>query len=571
MSFRLDIINILIFLVMFINTTYGIIVYLKNRKNSINFFFFIFTTTISLWGLMMFGYRGFLVHNVVLWMSRFLYFTAILIPTAFIYFVIVFPDPKAKLSRYQKYLTPIPMLILCFMSLIPNAFIYDVILYPDKETFIVFNQFSHVCFGLYVISYFSWAYFTIFRKYIKANGILRKQFCYILIGALGTTIITLTTNLVLLYFGNFNFNWVGQISVIILMTFIFYSITHHKLFNIRLISAQLITFLLCTLILTRIFLATNLRETLIEIVLLVITIIIGIFLIRSALHEIRQREEIEKLAIELNSLNSHLSEKVAEQTHEIKKAYELEKKARRDLEKLNETKDQFIMITQHNLRTPVTSIRWELESVLSGAHGELTDELRGTLEDTSTSVHRLTRIVDDFLNITALKVGSQILNLSSESLLPLLESVIKELRIDIDEMHLKIDYPKDSASWPSLKIDRNKIQEVLLILIENAVRYNIGHGNIDIENHINDNVFVMTIKNTGVGITNEEKNKLFDRLFYRGKRAQAKNPTGMGIGLSVARAVLKAHHGDIVITSDGEGQGAKVVITLPFDFINEIS
>ncbi len=222
MSFKIDIINILILFVMLVNSIYGLVVYSRNRNDKINFSFFLLTISISAWGLTMFGYRSFLNHDMVLLMARLLYFSAISIPTAFIYFCFIFPDPNTKLSSYQKYLTPIPLIVLSVMSLIPNWFICNVILYPNKETFIVFNKLSHTLFGIYVVCYFSWAYIIIFKKYMKAKGVLRIQLVYIFIGTFSSTIITLITNLTLLYFGNFDFNWVGQIGIIIMITLILF-------------------------------------------------------------------------------------------------------------------------------------------------------------------------------------------------------------------------------------------------------------------------------------------------------------------------------------------------------------
>ena len=205
---------------MLINSTYGLIIYSRNKSNGTNLLFFILTITISLWGLAMLGYRGFSDHAGVLLMSRLLYFFAIMIPTAFLYFIIVFPNPNAKLNIYQKYLAPIFPIILCILSLYPAGFINDVILYENKETFIVFNQLTHILFGLYVFIYFSWAYWILYKKYWQGDVIIKSQLVYIFIGTFSSTAITLFTNLGLLYFGYFSLNWVGQVGIIFMITFI---------------------------------------------------------------------------------------------------------------------------------------------------------------------------------------------------------------------------------------------------------------------------------------------------------------------------------------------------------------
>src|SRR3989344_8976777 len=137
-------------------------------------------------------------------------------------------------------------------------------------------------------------------------------------------------------------------------------------------------------------------------------------------------------------------------------------------------------------------------------------------------------------------------------------------------MHLTIDYPEDDSSWPIIQMDSGKMRDVLLIIIENAVRYNIKDGSIYIKNEIEKGIFQMIVENTGVGITSEDRGNLFERLFYRSKKAQITHPGGMGIGLSVSRAIVRAHHGNITIHSEGESKGATVTITLPLDFLKNI-
>ena len=403
---------------------------------------------------------------------------------------------------------------------------------------------------------------------IQKNNLGRIIIAFI-IGIIPPTI----TTILLPQIGIFSLYWLSPLSGVAWIIIIAYSISKYNLFDIKVLAIQVATFALWIFILIRIFLTNSSQEMIIECGIFVISIIIGTIIIRYAIFENRQKESIEQLASNLQSLNSTLSFKVAEQTAEIRKAYELEKHARRDLEKLNETKDQFIMITQHHLRAPVTRIKNDLSSTISGENGKISMGLAKALRETNNAAYRLGKIVDDFLDITTLKVGSQILNIETGNLKPLVEDVLGELKIDIEKMHLKVVYPHDTASWPDLQIDASKMREVLLIILENAVKYKVDGRTIEIKNRLVDgadnvagsshHIFEMTIENSGMGLVVEDKEKLFSRHFYRSQRAQKANPIGMGIGLSVARAVVRAHHGTLEIESDGEGMGARVMIRLP--------
>jgi hypothetical protein len=209
---------------MLINSLSGFVIYSKNKGSNVNLSFFILTLSISMWCLSMIGYRGFTNQDIVLLMSRLLYFSATTIPVSFIYFVIIFPKQDIRLNPYQKYLILIIPIILGALSLHPHGFIYDVIIYAHRETTIVFNKTVHILFGLYVVTYFGFAYRVMYKKYIKANDSLRKQLAYIFVGTFSSMSITLITNLFLLYFDYFDLNWFGQIGIIFMIALIFYSV-----------------------------------------------------------------------------------------------------------------------------------------------------------------------------------------------------------------------------------------------------------------------------------------------------------------------------------------------------------
>jgi signal transduction histidine kinase len=268
-------------------------------------------------------------------------------------------------------------------------------------------------------------------------------------------------------------------------------------------------------------------------------LILAYYLIRGVLNEARQREE-------LDGLNHTLEARVAAQTVEVRRSYEAEKRARIDLEKLNDAKDQFIMMTQHHLRGPVSSI----------AHAD-------SLDAAKQSGARLSRIVDDFLDITALKPGASILDVRSVSLRPAVADILDELRMPIEKMGLRIEWPQDDAHWPRVPADEKKMREALFIVFENAVRYNQPGGSVTVSTAADGGMFRIAIENTGIGISKEESEKIGTALFYRGKFAREAYPIGMGVGLSLVKAVLQAHRGSFSIGSAGPGRGARATVTLP--------
>ena len=447
---------------------------------------------------------------------------------------------------------------------------------------VIASSVSHV-----LISYLCWSYgplisvFDIYFAFCWIFGIviltkkwqkeldtaqknnLRRVLIAFTIGIIPPTI----TTIIMPQMGIFSLYWLSPLSGIVWIIIIAYAISKYHLFDIKVLAIQVATFTLWIFILIRIFLANSSQEMIIESGIFIISLIIGIIIMRYAIFENKQKEAVVKLANELTTLNSTLAEKVAEQTAEIRKAYELEKHARRELEKLNETKDQFIMITQHHLRAPVTRIKDNLSTTLSGDFGRVSAKLRNTLRETANSATRLGKIVDDFLDITTLKAGGNILNIDNHNLKPLVEDVLAELRLDIEKMQLTINLAKDDEKdiggshgnvWPDLQIDASKMREVLLIILENAVKYNVDGGTIDITTDSKDDYFEIVVSNTGFGLTSEDRDKLFNHHYYRSVKARSVNPIGMGIGLSVARAIVRAHKGLLEICSREDGKGVLV-------------
>ncbi len=362
-------------------------------------------------------------------------------------------------------------------------------------------------------------------------------------------------NIILPTLGYYEFNWIGPITSAIWILIIGYSVVRYRQMNVRTVITEVLAIAITSIFFINIFIGVNPNIAL-RIFIFCVFIILAYYLIKISLRESRQKEQ-------LSDLNLHLSQKVAEQTADIQRAYEAEKKARRDLEKLNDSKNQFIMITQHHLRAPTTTIDRELEAMQSGACGEITPEQRTSIRNARSASQRLSHIIDDFLKIAALKPGGSMLNLSRQSLLPAIDDILDELKLDLARLHISVNYSRDATDWLELSVDFTKMREILLIVMENAVKYNCDRGSIDVTTRTHTGMFEISIKNSGIGITREEAEKIGSAVCYRGNCARSQNPTGMGIGLSVVKAIVRAHHGTFSIASRGKGKGALVVISLP--------
>lgn len=551
-------IEIVLLLVISLNILLSIFVFSQNPKALSNRLFSLLGLMGAIWTS---AHYMISITNSPYWFVTIFALGSFILSTGLIWITII---AEKHISRLNVYIICSTATFFFVFSLIPG-FIIEIPFGTnqlDSKT----NTFG---FGLYLFSsYYLICAFLIVGKLYKAykkskDRGSKSQFRIILVGSLVSLVASgLTTFVIPLHSISLS-GIIDSIGFLIFLICIVYSITRHHLFNIRLMAVQIVTFGLWIFILIRTILAESTKDLIIQSSLLAITVIFGIMLIRGVLREIDQREKLEKLTAELQTLNLTLEAKVAEQTVEIRRSYEVEKKARVELEKLNDAKDQFIMITQHHLRTPVTGIMWQIESILKGVYGTINNKVESAILTMNTSVDRLMTIIDDFLNITAIKSGANILNLTVKSLKPAVIDVLDEIKLEIERMKVAISYPNDDASWTEIQADHPKMREVLLIVIENAVRYNHEGGTVSISTDVKDGIFTMTIENTGIGITKEEHEKIGASLFYRGQRAREAHAIGMGVGLSVVKAMVRAHHGTFRIESGGKDAGAKVSISLP--------
>ena len=226
-----------------------------------------------------------------------------------------------------------------------------------------------------------------------------------------------------------------------------------------------------------------------------------------------------------------------------------------------QSRREFVANVSHELRTPLTNIKSYAETIVS-AGDELPPELRNQFVGVIIGeADRMTRIVQDLLTLSKIDYGKMEMNISRFPFSRPVRSVYEAAKLNAEQTHghtLTLDCPDD---LPEVDGDRERIEQVLMNIVSNAIKYTPDGGKIQITAGVSGkNVFVR-VSDNGIGIPEKDLPRLFER-FYRVDKARSRESGGTGLGLSIAREILKEHKGDIRIESV-YGEGTDVTITLP--------
>lgn len=249
---------------------------------------------------------------------------------------------------------------------------------------------------------------------------------------------------------------------------------------------------------------------------------------------------------EIEAFSSTLQDKVDTATRQLKRTNE-------KLQALDETKDEFISMASHQLRTPLTSVKGYVSMVLEGDAGELNPTQRKLLEQSFASSQRMVYLIADLLNLSRLRTGKFIIEAKPTNLADVIESEVDQLTASAAGRNLTLTYEKP-AKFPTLMIDETKIRQVIMNFADNAIYYTPTGGKIDIRLKETSDSVEFTVNDNGIGIPADEQHHLFNK-FYRAKNAQKARPDGTGLGLFMAKKVIIAQGGAIIFKSK-EGKGS---------------
>lgn len=245
---------------------------------------------------------------------------------------------------------------------------------------------------------------------------------------------------------------------------------------------------------------------------------------------------------------------------EIKRATIKLRQQNESLKQLDEMKDEFISVVSHQLRTPLTGIRWSTEILLKNKDNNLKEGQIELIKQMNVSNLSLIRLVNNLLDISRLQLGRKfIINIQPFNFSQLLAEVLQDNLFLIKNKNINIVDKIDKSL--EVKADREKLKQVLLNLITNACKYSIEKGIIELSYEKKGEKQFFYVKDDGIGVPKDQQNYLFTR-FFRANNASVKNTDGSGLGLYIAREIMRAHKGDLYF-SPNKNKGSIFYFYLP--------
>ena len=259
--------------------------------------------------------------------------------------------------------------------------------------------------------------------------------------------------------------------------------------------------------------------------------------------------------------NAQLYEQTGKQIKALSILNENLKMANIRLKELMEIKNEFLHITSHQLRTPLTTIRGMISMWHNGDFDNLPEnEKKKMLKRIYISSERLNNITNDMLDSLELEGGFMKFQFKQMSLREIIKETVDIMKPNFDKKNLSLEF-NDSADISKIEVEPNYIRQVFVNTIDNACKYT-RKGGVEIGIKKSGKYVKVIIKDTGIGVSKSDQKKIFLK-FTRGKKASIENASGSGLGLFIAKKIVDAHNGKIEFSSEGSMKGSVVKILLP--------
>jgi PAS domain S-box-containing protein len=224
-------------------------------------------------------------------------------------------------------------------------------------------------------------------------------------------------------------------------------------------------------------------------------------------------------------------------------------------------KTEFVSLSAHQLRTPLSAIKWSLKMLLDGDLGEITKEQKDLIQKTYEANEKMIDLINDLLDVTRIEEGRYLYKTELAEIEKVIESVVDSLKEFAKRKEIELKFEKPEEKLPKIKLDKEKIGLAIQNLIENAITYTLPGGRVTVSLKRVKKEVEISVSDTGIGIPKDQQKRVFSK-FFRGSNAMRMETRGTGLGLYITKNIIEAHGGEIWFESE-EGKGTTFHFTLP--------
>lgn len=235
-------------------------------------------------------------------------------------------------------------------------------------------------------------------------------------------------------------------------------------------------------------------------------------------------------------------------------------------EGVSRMKSEFLSITAHQLRTPLSALKWVLHMALEGDGGKLTKEQRELLHKGYESNERMINLVNDLLDVVRIEEGRFDYKFRKVDLQKLIEGIVEDMQILAGQKGVELTCSKSSNAILELTVDSEKLSLVIMNIVDNAIQYTPKGKKIIVEIG-RTNEALIVVRDQGIGIPKNQAFRVFTK-FFRADNAVRMQTAGSGLGLFIAKNIIEKHGGKIWIESE-EGKGTSVYFTIPISHLRK--
>lgn len=398
---------------------------------------------------------------------------------------------------------------------------------------VVFNYgYGYVVFGLGIILAIIYSLYRIYKiRIFQADRREKKKTKPFFIGlSVSFAFIVFTNLLYPMIFGRSDLSGYGPLGLIFFSSLTVQSILKHNLFEIKLVLSEILLGGMGIIITIFLFLSGSWIELLLNLTTLVVFLVLASTLLREVLASLNRTNKLRRA-------NKKLTETI-------------------------EAKDNFLRMTSHQLRTPLTSLNGFLSMVVDKDNKEYSLDEKSYRDVIKVYINsqRLASVVNDILTVNAINAGRFGLNIrKDEDLEFIVQMILLERKSLIEYYNREVEYHKKGETFKA-DVEPTRFREIIQNLLDNAVIYAHEHILVELVDMPHDVRII--ISDDGIGFTSYEKRKMTDRS-YRGKEAVSRHPNGSGMGLFIVEKIVKAHQGNFKVHSEGRGRGTTVIVELP--------